>query len=65
MNFSECWESNPVNVLPKHAYCRYTTLRQFAPHSKRCGANLFEKEFVFIQVELVPPLGQLAIEPFL
>ena len=21
------WESNPVNVLPKHAYYRYTTAR--------------------------------------
>jgi hypothetical protein len=24
---SGCWESNPVNMLPKHAYCRYTTAR--------------------------------------
>ena len=29
LDWSECWESNPVNMLPKHAYYRYTTLRKF------------------------------------
>ena len=25
---SGCWELNPVNMLPKHAYYRYTTPRK-------------------------------------
>ena len=27
LTWSGCWELNPVNMLPKHAYYRYTTPR--------------------------------------
>ena len=27
MKLSGCWELNPVYMLPKHAYYRYTTAR--------------------------------------
>ena len=29
LEWSGCWELNPVYVLPKHVYYRYTTARQF------------------------------------
>jgi hypothetical protein len=37
---SGCWELNPVNMLPKHAYYRYTTPRKLMQNANLKMQNL-------------------------
>ncbi len=43
---SGCWESNPVNMVPNHAYYRYTTPRNTVLY----GRSIL-KRFIFARVK--------------